>query len=161
MSRRRILLLLALATGVLVAVPVLAPAWRGDDGGGGKRLLIGFDLRFTGPTSTAGTFQASGVVDDSGESVVSDLAVVPFGKRDKARLSGTQTFKGAKGEIVTKFKGVAHDVSQQHQYGTGRFRIVSGTGAYAELKGRGRFTIVVDTTASPGRLIGTEKGRAR
>ena len=155
-TRRILLLLLALAIGVLAAVPVIAPAWRDD---GGKRLLIGFDLRFTGPTSTAGTFQASGVVDDSGDSTVSNLALAPFGDRDKARLSGTQTFASAKGTIVTEFKGVAHDVSQPHQYGTGRFRIVSGTGDYAGLKGRSRFTIVVDVTT--GRLIGTEKGRAR
>jgi hypothetical protein len=39
----------------------------------------------------------------------------------------------------------------------GRFRIVSGTGDYADLDGHGRFTIVVDLTT--GRLIGTEKAR--
>jgi hypothetical protein len=161
MSKRRLSLVLALLLAALAAVPVIAPAWRGDDDRGrrGGKLLIGFELRFTGPTTTAGTFHASGFVDDSGESTVSDLALEPFGNRDRARLSGVQTFTSDNGTIVTKFRGVAHDISQQHQYGLGRFRIVSGTGDYAGLKGRGRFTIVVDVAAN--RLIGTEKGRAR
>jgi len=158
MSRRRLSFVLVLLLAVLASMPVIAPAWRGDDDGG-HQLLIGFDLRFTGASTTAGTFQASGAVDDSGESNVTGLTLEPFGQRDKARLSGTQTFTGAHGTIVTEFKGIAHNVSQPHQYGTGRFRIVSGTGDYDDLKGRGGFTIVVDV--STGRLIGTEKGRAR
>ena len=155
MSKRRGVLVLVLLIGAVAAVPVVAPAWRG----GGEKLLIGFDLHFTGPTTTAGTFQASGAVDDSGDTTVTGLALDPFGHRDKARLSGTQTFTGAHGSIVTEFKGVARDVSQPHQYGEGRFRIVSATGDYADLDGKGRFTIVVDLTT--GRLIGTERGRVR
>ena len=72
------------------------------------------------------------------------MQLEPFGKRDKARLSGTQTFAGERGTIVTEFKGVAHDVSQPHQYGRGRFRIVSGTGDYADLERQGALPIVVD-----------------
>jgi hypothetical protein len=40
-------------------------------------------------------------------------------------LSGVQTFTGAKGTFVTEFKGVAHHISQPHQYALGEFRIVS------------------------------------
>jgi hypothetical protein len=153
MSKRRVVLVLVLLIGAVAAAPVVASAWRG----GSEKLLIGFELHFTGPTTTAATFQASGAVDDSGDCNVTNLALDPFGHRDKARLTGTQTFVGARGTIVTEFKGVASDVSQPHQYGVGRFRIVSGTGDYADLDGHGRFTIVVDLTT--GRLIGTEKAR--
>jgi hypothetical protein len=155
MSRRRLLLVLATLVALVAAVPVVAPASRDK----GEKLLIGFDLQFTSQTTTSGTFHASGAVRDSGDSNVTGLALKPFGTRDKARLSGRQTFEGAQGTIVTEFKGVAHDISQDHQYGTGRFRIVSGTGAYADLRGKGRFTIVVDRVAN--RLIGTERARVR
>ena len=160
MSKRRLALVLGLVIGVAAIVPVVALAGR--DGGGhhrGGELLLGFDLAFTGPTSTAGTFVASGAVDDAGTSTVTDLALAPFGRGDRARLSGTQTFAGANGTIVTAFEGVAGDVSQAHQYGQGRFWIVSGSGAYAGARGGGRFTIVVD--AAGNRLIGTEEGRIR
>lgn len=158
MSKRRFAVLFAVVLGALAALSVIVPAW-GDDDDGGKKLLIGFQLEFTGPDTTAGTFQAAGAVKDSGASNVSGLKLEPFGKRAKARLSGTQTFTGERGTIVTEFKGVAHDVSQRHQYGKGRFRIVSGTGDYAGLEGKGRFLIVVDREAN--RLTGTEKGHAR
>jgi len=155
MSKPRLALVLTLVTGAVAAVPVVALAWSGGD----RDLLIGFDLRFTGMTTTAGTFVASGAVDDAGASRVDGLTLVPFGHRDQARLSGTQTFAGAEGTIVTRFEGVASDVSELHQYGQGRFRIVAGTGAYAGARGRGEFTIVVD--AAGNRLIGTEEGRVR
>jgi hypothetical protein len=156
MLKRRVGLVLACVIGAAAIVPVVALAGgSGDDG----RLLLGFDLRFTGPSSTAGTFVASGAVDDAGASAVSGLTLAPLGRRDRARLSGRQEFAGAGGTIVTEFDGIAHDVSQGHQYGEGRFRIVAGTGDYAGASGGGRFTIVVDAVGN--RLIGTEEGRIR
>jgi hypothetical protein len=155
MSRRRLILVVAVLAAAAVAVPVLAAGSRDHR----EKLVIGFELQFTGPNTTAGTFQAAGAVKDKGDSFVEDLERKPFGDRDKARLRGTQTFEGQHGTIVTRFKGTAHDVLESHQYGVGRWRIVSGTGAYADLRGKGRFTIVVDTAAN--RLIGTERGRIR
>jgi hypothetical protein len=155
MSKRRVVLVLALVVGAVAVAPVVALAWRGED----KALLIGFELHFTGPTSTAGTFVASGAVDDAGASSVEDLALEPFGRGDRARLSGVQTFAGALGTLTTRFEGVASDVSEAHQYGQGRFRIVAATGEYAGLSGQGEFTIVVD--AAGDKLIGTETGRVR
>jgi hypothetical protein len=157
MSKRRVMLVLALAIGAAAIVPMIALADRDRDRG--ARLLLGFDLQSTSLTSTAGTFVASGAADDAGTSTVEGLTLAPFGHRDRARLSGTQSFVGAEGTIVTRFQGIASDVSQAHQYGEGRFRIVSGTGAYAGARGGGRFTIVVDGAGN--RLIGTEEGRIR
>jgi len=157
MSKRRVALVLALVLGAAAAVPVVALAWPGGKPGGD--LLIGFELRFTGPSSTAGTFVASGDVDDAGASTVTGLTLEPLGHHDRARLTGRQEFAGARGTIVTRFDGIADDVSEAHQSGEGRFSIVSGTGAYAGARGGGRFLIVVD--AAGNRLIGTEEGRIR
>jgi hypothetical protein len=149
---------------VLALVPAVGFAGTADSSTADARtanhkLLIGFELHFTGPDSTSGTFVASGAVQNAGTSNVEDILLVPFGHHDRARLSGKQTFTGAQGTIVTCFRGIARDVSSPHQSGRGRFAVVSGTGAYAELHGRGTFTIVVD--AAGNHLIGTEAGHAR
>jgi hypothetical protein len=156
MSRRR-LILGVLLVGALALVPV---ALAGGDGGRhGGRFALGFNLHFTGPSSTAGTFVVSGSLRDSGTSTVENLAIEPFGHRDKGRLSGVQRFTGAKGTIVTRFRGVARDISDPHQWAKGRFQIVDATGQYAGLRGGGRFTVVVDTATN--QLVGTELGHVR
>ena len=157
MSRRRLILGAVLA-GVLALLPV---ALAGGDGGGkhGGQFALGFNLRFTGPDTTAGTFVVSGALRDSGTSTVEDLAVEPLGRRDRGRLSGVQRFVGAKGTLVTRFRGVARDISDPHQWATGRVEIIDATGEYAGLRGNGRFTVVVDTGAN--QLMGTELGRVR
>jgi hypothetical protein len=156
MSRRR-LILGALVAGVLALAPVALAGGEGSKPGG--RFALGFNLQFTGPNTTAGTFVVSGALRDAGSSTVEDLAVEPFGRRDRGRLSGIQRFVGARGTIVTRFQGIARDISDPHQWATGRFEIIDATGDYAGLRGDGRFTVVVDTTTN--QLIGTELGRVR
>jgi hypothetical protein len=156
MSKRR-LILGALLAGALALVPVALAG--GDDGKRGGRFVLGFNLHFTGPTSTAGTFVISGALRDSGTSTVEDLAVEPLGRGDRGRLTGVQRFVGGHGTLITRFHGSARDISDPHQWGQGRFEIVDATGQYAGLRGRGRFLVVVDTTTN--QLIGTERGRAR
>jgi hypothetical protein len=157
MSTRPVILAVLLA-GALALLPVgLAGGENAKHNGG--RFAIGFNLHFTGPSSTAGTFVISGKVRDSGASTVEDLAIAPFGHRDKGRLSGTQSFVGAHGTLVTRFRGIAHDISDPHQWSRGRVEIIDATGDYAGLRGKGRFTVVVD--ASTNQLIGTEMGRVR
>jgi hypothetical protein len=154
--RARWLLLGVLLIGIVGSAPLVALA----DGGGqarGERLLLGFTLRATGPTTTAGTFVASGAVRGAGDSTVEDLAVVPIGRHDRGRLSGTQRFTSSRGTIVTRFRGIAHAISTPHQWGEGRFRIVEATGAYSGLTGGGRFRLVVNRTTN--QLIGTETAR--
>lgn len=155
MSKRRVMLVLALVIGAVAAVPVVALAWHGGD----RDLRFGFDLHVTPTTPPAGTFVASGAVDDAGTSEVTALSVVPFGRGDRGRLTGTQTFTGAHGKIVTRFRGIARDLDEPHQVGEGRFEVISGTGEYGDLRGHGRFFIVVDF--STGHFIGTEEGRVR
>ena len=135
-----------------VAVAVVAPlAASGDPT---QRLYIGMNLHFTGPDTTAGAFVASGAVADSGTADVSDLTITPAAPADTARLFGTETYTGQQGTIVTRFQGEAFPLSSPHEVGIGRFDIVSGTGAYADVSGQGTFEIVVDATTN--QIIGTE-----
>jgi hypothetical protein len=153
--RTRRLILAGVVVAALALVPVVA--FAGDQGGGrGDRLVLGFNLHSTGSTSTAGTFVVSGGLRDSGSSTVEDLAVVPLERGDRGKLTGVQRFVGTKGTILTRFEGVARDISDTHQWATGRFRIVDATGRYAGLRGGGRFTVVVDLGTD--QFIGTEDG---
>ncbi|HWT24298.1 MAG TPA: hypothetical protein VN213_12410 [Solirubrobacteraceae bacterium] len=153
MPTLRRILLATLVTACAVLVPALPAGGHDED----ATLFLGFSLQATGPSTTAGTFVASGAVSDMGTSTVDELAVVPLGRRDGGRLTGRQVFAGAHGTIVTRFRGVARYLSRPHQVGEGRVRIVSGTGAYAGLRGRGEFTIVVVTPPAGNTLIGTEE----
>jgi hypothetical protein len=50
------------------------------------------------------------------------------------------------------FHGTAFPSSSQRQVGEGRWRVISGTRAYANLRGRGSFVVVADN------VTGTVKG---
>jgi hypothetical protein len=86
---------------------------------------------FTGPDSTAGTFTISGAVSDSGT------------YRDTFRLAGTtlhvvKTLSGTGGTITLTAQGVVRWTSSTTAtFFAGHWRFVSGTGAYADLKGGG------------------------
>jgi len=155
-GRTRWVLLAALVTAMVAQAPLGALAKDGDRPDG-ERLMLGFTLSATGPTTTAGTFVASGAVQGAGESTVERLTIVPFGNRDRAHLTGVQRFTTATGTIVTRFRGIAHAISTNHQWGRGSFRIIDATGDYAGLRGSGRFTLVANRTTN--QLIGTEVAR--
>ena len=86
---------------------------------------------FTGPDSTAGTFTMSGALADSGTYV------------DTFRLAGEtlhvmKTLSGSGGTITLAAQGVVRSTSPTTAtFFAGHWRIVSGTGAYADLKGGG------------------------
>jgi hypothetical protein len=129
---------------------------RAEDG----RFVLGFQLQVTGPDTTAGTFVASGAVQDAGASTVEHITVVPLGHHDQAQITGDQTFTGARGSIATRFTEIVEDSSSQHSFARGTFEIISGTGAYAGVSGDGTLLVVVDLSGST-HLIGTEEGRLR
>jgi hypothetical protein len=150
-EKRTMRVLVAVLGAVAIAVFAVGASASGD-----TRWFVGMNLHFTGPDTTAGTFVMSGAVEDSGASHVENLSLVPIGNTDRARLSGDQTYVGTSGTIVTHFEGKAFPLSSPHQVGQGRIEIVSGTGAYAGLRGHARFLIVVDITTN--QLIGTAEG---
>ena len=153
LSRRLTIVCLAVSG---AAAGLLAPlAASGDPT---QRLYLGMNLHLTGPSTSAGTFVASGAVADSGTADVSELTIIPTRFADSGRLSGTEMYTGQQGTIVTRFEVEAFPLSSPHEVGIGRFEIVSGTGAYAGVSGSGVFEIVVDKTTN--QLIGTEVARA-
>lgn len=152
LSRRLTIVSLAVAGS---AAGLLAPLAASGDST--HRLYLGMNLHLTGPGTSAGTFVAAGAVADSGNADVSDLTIIPTGSADAGRLSGTETYTGQHGTIVTRFEGEAFPLSSPHEVGIGRFEIVSGSGAYSGLSGSGTFEIVVDATTN--QLIGTEVAR--
>jgi hypothetical protein len=153
-SRRQVLKLAGAAGAVgMVGVPGVAFAAEDSDE---QQLFIGFNLHGTGPTSTLGTFVMSGRFQDSGTSTVENLTLVPIHNSDRARLSGDQQFVGQQGTIFTHFRGVAFPTTSPHAVGQGSFTILSGTGAYGGIHGRGSFLIVVDQISN--QFIGTETG---
>jgi hypothetical protein len=121
LSRRITLVAVGALTTLAALVPLAA------SGAPDQRLYIGMNLHFTGATTTAGTFVASGAINDSGTADVQHLALVPIGNSDSARLSGDETYTSANGTIVTHFDGIAFPLSNAHAVGKGRFQIVSGT----------------------------------
>jgi hypothetical protein len=86
---------------------------------------------FTGPGSTAGTFTISGAVSDAGTYV------------DSFRLAGetihvVKTLSGGGGTITLTAQGVVRWTSPTTAtFFAGHWQLVSGTGAYADLRGGG------------------------
>jgi hypothetical protein len=152
--QRRGLIVVAAAVAVAFALTGMSAGARADE-----RVFIGMNLHFTGPDTTAGTFVMSGKLEDSGASHVDQLRLEPIRDTDTARLSGNQSYVGSKGTILTRFEGKAFPLSSPHQVGRGRITFLSGTGAYAGIKGHARFLIVVDVGSN--QLIGTASGNAR
>lgn len=152
--RGRGLLVVAAAATTVFALTAMSAGAHADD-----RVYIGMNLHFTGPDTTAGTFVMSGTLEDSGASQVDQLRLEPIGNTDTARLSGNQSYVGSKGTILTRFEGKAFPLSSPHQVGRGRITFLSGTGAYAGIRGHARFLIVVDALSN--QLIGTAAGNVR
>jgi len=153
MKQRLLLLTAALAAVATLVVVPMTSASSVD-----TKLQIGQSLRFAGgPGASSGTFVASGAIRDSG-TVTSRAVLTPFGNQDDGRLEGTETFVGRLGTFTTEFSGIAGPVGTPHVAGKGTFRIVDGTGAYAELRGQGTFLVVVDFSTL--QAVRTDEGQA-
>jgi hypothetical protein len=85
----------------------------------------------TGPDSAAGTWSASGSVKDAGT----------FTQRFRfagETVHDEKTLIGSQGTILLQVQAVVQFVSQcEARFTAGSWRIVGGTGAYAQLKGGG------------------------
>jgi hypothetical protein len=147
--KSKLLLVATVLAAALIAVQLTA-ASSGD-----SRLQIGESIHFVGPGTTAGTFAASGAVNDSGTVISHSTNTV--GDNGEQRVEGTLTLTGAMGSITEEFAGTITG-SAPHVAARGHFRIVTGTGAYADLRGQGKFLVVVDF--STNQLIRTDDGQA-
>jgi hypothetical protein len=152
--RHRLLSLTAALAAVATLVVVPMTSASSVD----TKLQIGQSLRFAGgPGASSGTFVASGAIRDSG-TVTSTAVLTPFGNEGDGRLEGSETFVGRHGTFTTEFSGIADTVGAPHVAGKGTFRIIGGTGAYADLHGQGTFLVVVDFSTL--QAVRTDEGQA-
>jgi hypothetical protein len=76
---------------------------------------------------------------------------------DTAEFEAIETFAGSKGTYRLALRGTTGPLSSPNHVARGRWLVIDGTGAYADLKGRGRFTAV--TNQATGALTAINTGR--
>jgi hypothetical protein len=69
------------------------------------------------------------------------------------------TLAGSKGDITLALRGTTGPLDSPVHIARGSWKVVAGTGAYANLKGRGTFTAVTDQVT--GALTAINTGKAR
>ena len=125
-----------------------------------RRVMISERMQLTSPTTQAGTWVGAGAVNDAG-SATATFTVVPHGD-DVGLLTGTHVLTGSTGTITietTAFVRPFPPPTPPRVMAEGTWKVASGTGAYADLKGRGKIyatgdfatgeiTIVRDGTAN-------------
>ena len=152
MGRRLSLVALALA-GIAASVVVPLTAFANDE----HRIVIGvrYDLNPGPPLTGAGTWSACCAINDSGatHAVVHVTGV----KNDFATIEGTHTFGSAAGTFTDHFTGTLGPLSSPREIAEGHWTIVSGTGAYADARGSGTFTVEVD--GPTGTATGAHEGQ--
>jgi hypothetical protein len=120
----------------------------------GERLVLEERMTITGPGSAAGTFVSAGGVNDRGS------ATAVFSVDDRGNLTGTHTLNGSQGTIVMATRAKVRPFpppTPPRVFMEGRWSITGGTGAYADLEGRGKILAVADFT--DGRLTIIRDGR--
>ena len=90
--------------------------------------------------------------------MTSHATIVALGNQDDGRVEGTETFVGKLGTFTTEFNGIGGPIGSPHEAAQGTFRIVDGTGAYADLHGQGTFLIVIDFSTL--QAVRTDDGQA-
>jgi hypothetical protein len=149
--RRIMLALLVAATAAATMVP-LAASSRGDD-----ELVIGVRLDFVSDSHAEGTFAACCAVTDSGIAQADVTSFTP-NRRGLAEFEAIETFGGDLGTFRVELRGTTGPLSSPIHIARGRWRVLDGTGAYADLEGRGRFTATTDQAT--GALTAINRGEA-
>jgi hypothetical protein len=148
MRRIGVLLTALSAAALLLGAPVAA-------GGGKEGVKIETHGLLTGPTSATGTFVMTGAASDSGTFV------------DSFSLDGTtirvvKTLTGRRGTFTLRAKGTVVMTSPTTAtFVGGEWRVRSGTGAYADLQGRGRPGAVGSVDFATGAVDVVHEGKAR
>lgn len=148
--------------GSVSTILVLAAWLMGFAGQGGgvlaadaeQRVMISERMQLTGPTTQAGTWVGTGAVNDAGSGSAT-FTVVPQGG-DKGLLTGTHVLTSASGTITietTAFVRPFPPPTPPRAMAEGTWEIVGGTGAYADLDGRGKVYATADFTTGEITII--------
>jgi hypothetical protein len=137
---------------VILVVAALLIGYGGQEGrvlaaNSEQRVMISERMQLTSPTTQAGTWVGAGAVNDAGSGTAT-FSVVPSGD-GKGLLTGTHVLTGSSGTITietTAFVRPFPPPSPPRAMAEGIWEIVSGTGAYADLEGRGKIYATADFT---------------
>ena len=144
--------LVAAITGAAVAVPLAASADRDH------RLVIGVRVNFVSSTHAEGTFAACCAVNDNG-AAQADITAFSLKNDDTGAFEAIETFSGLKGSFRLALRGTTGPLSSLRHVARGHWSVLDGTGAYAGMKGEGKFTAVTDET--DGALTAINDGEAQ
>ena len=123
-----------------------------------ETFMIRFERVAVSPTTVAGTFKASGYIDDYGSFTEDPVPEQPLHKLPS--LYGKKILKSARGTIEIEFYVGLSPTPQNTIKANGGFRIVEGSGAYASLQGSGEIDLEFDRYASPAEVTNLLEGEA-
>ena len=147
MKKLSLVLVVAALASAFAALPFAASADSKE------RLVLDERMTIAGGTA-AGTFASAGGVNDSGS------ATAVFTVDSRGNLTGTHTLTGSAGTIVMATRAKVRPFpppTPPRVFMEGTWRITGGTGAYADLEGKGKILAVADFT--DGRLTIIRDGR--
>lgn len=139
MTRRVWVACVAAASGALLLIAPLAAT-----AGGGGRVMIAERNVFTSGTTQSGTFHMAGALSDSG-SATATFTITPSGD-SRAFIDGDHVLTGQLGTLVVRTHAVVYPFPAPRAFVEGKWTVVSGTGAYAGMKGGGTVRAVGDFT---------------
>ena len=120
-----------------------------------EAVTINLNLFFTGPNTAAGTFEISGVTNDTG-SVNQEFKIA--GQGNTSTVHGKKTLTGQYGEFEIRFQARITPTGPTTAIALGNFVILNGSGSYFGFHGQGETYIELDFAA--GTLTGVYEGQA-
>jgi hypothetical protein len=138
MNKRIILALLVTTLAAAATVSLAASADRDH------RLVIGVRVNFVSSSHADGTFAACCAVNDNGTAQADVTAYTVKG--DSATFEAIETFVGSKDTFRLALRGTTGPLSSPRHIAQGHWRVLDGTGEYAQLSGEGKFTALTDET---------------
>ena len=154
---KKLIILGAVTAAAIIATVVPFAAFADGDWDHGDPVKIGVRLDFSSSTEADGSFAVCCSVTDSGTAHAEVTSYVEEG--DHARFEATNAFTGENGSFTILLRGTTGPLSSPVHVARGRWHVTEGSGAYADLEGKGRFTAV--TNQSTGALTAIDKGRLR
>ena len=140
MMKRFVVGMLVVASLVLAVWAVSVAASSGQD----HRLVIGVRLDFKSSTHAVGTFAACCSVNDSGAASADVTSFVPKPNGNDASFEATNTYVGANGSFTIRLGGITGPLDSLRHVAHAHWRVIEGTGAYADLTGEGQLRAVTD-----------------
>ena len=144
---RRSLLLISVI-GAIVATLVALPLAASAESQHRLTLSVRYNLNPGPPITGTGTWAACCAIDDAG--TTQGVVNITGMKNDYATIEGTHTFQSPRGTFSDVYKGTLGPLSSVRQIAEGHAKLLGGTGAYANVRGTVRFTVVVDGATGTG-----------